>query len=175
IYTSNNYELKEEFTEGPPLAERLFTAKVKAIKGSRDSKEALKSKGALILSSSGMVNGGKVMQYVKKMISDKSNLLAIVGFQAEGTTGRELVEGARKVEVDEQIYNVAAEISVFRGFSAHADREDLLGWLDTFDKSRLKKIFLVHAEPEQSLPFQQRLANSAYDSIIPSIGDKFTL
>lgn len=175
IYTSNNYELKEEFSDGASLAKRLFTAKVKAIKGRRDSKEVLKSKGSLILSSSGMVNGGKVMQYVKKMISDKNNLLAIVGFQAEGTVGRELVEGARNIEIDDQVYNVAAEISVFRGFSAHADRNDLLSWLDTYDKSRLKKIFLVHAEPEQSLPFQQRLEESAYDSVIPSIGDKFTL
>jgi metallo-beta-lactamase family protein len=175
VYTDNNHELEAQFISGDPLSSRLRGDNVKFVKNYRQTQSIMKKKGNIIVTGGGMCNGGKVLSYFKSMLNQNDLLISIVGFQAEETLGRELVDGAEKVEIDNDYYDVDARIEVFRGFSAHADQEDLLTWLNTFDKDLLEEVFLVHAEIEQSTAFKTQLDAMSLKSTIPTLGQTFLL
>jgi len=109
----------------------------------------------IIISSSGMCEAGRIRHHLKNNIEDPKNTVAIVGFMAENTLGRKLVDGDAAIKIFDQMYDVNAEVVILESFSAHADRDDL----DDFIKgiSGLKKIMLVHGEPTQSEAFAERI------------------
>ena len=100
---------------------------------------------AIIISASGMATGGRVLHHLKQRIDDHRNTVLFIGFQAEGTKGRFLVEGARDVKIHGQLYPVRAQIVYLDALSAHADYEELLNWLENF-KTPPQQTFLVHGE-----------------------------
>jgi metallo-beta-lactamase family protein len=175
VYTENDVELDPEFTKFGTLAQQIYSANVKEIWNSNKTKKIKKKKGVVILTGGGMINGGKVLSYLKTMINNPENLLTIIGFQAEDTLGRELIEGAKQITIDGEEYPVRIKIEVFRGFSAHADQHDLLEWLGTFNKERVQKVFLVHAEIEQSLAYESELKAKGYEVVIPGLGEAHDL
>ncbi len=103
----------------------------------------------VIISASGMATAGRVRHHLKHNLWDDKNTVIFVGYQAQGTLGRILKEGVKKVKLFGEEIAVKAEIVSIDGFSGHADQQGLMDWLRGFKKMP-KKIFLVHGEPEAS-------------------------
>lgn len=111
------------------------------------SKALSASKGPLILlSSSGMATGGRVVHHLKAFLGDPKNTILLAGFQAAGTRGEALLAGADRLKIHGVYWPVLAEIRYLRGVSGHADRDELLAWLRHMP--RPKKTWVVHGEPK---------------------------
>ena len=128
----------------------IYTETPEASRGINDIKSR-----AIIIAGSGMCNGGRITHHFKHRIWDKRNAIIFVGFQAEGTLGREIVEGAKWINVLGEDIIVKASIHTINGFSAHADRDGIEGWIASMKE--LKKVFLVHGELESQKSFKKML------------------
>jgi metallo-beta-lactamase family protein len=118
-----------------------------------ESKAINKVRGpAVIIAGAGMCNGGRIKHHLVNTISQPENTILFVGYQAVGTLGREILEGARKVRILGQWHQVRARIEQLHGFSAHADREELLTWLKAFAQPP-RHIFVTHGEAATALAF----------------------
>lgn len=135
-------------------------------RSSKQSQKLKKTKGAVIVAGSGMVNGGRILSHVVTHMPDAKTHLVLVGFQAEETYGRALSEGAKEIVVEGIPVPIRGKVTYLQGFSAHADEVDLLSWLDRYRSARLKKIILVHAEPERSQAFAAKLKELHVDAEI---------
>lgn len=109
-----------------------------------------------IISSSGMMSGGRIIDHLRSAIGDVRNAILIVGYQAPGTPGRALVDGARDVELRGHRYAARAEVVTFDAFSAHADQGQLMAWLEHF--TGVRHVVLVHGEPSAADALRTRLA-----------------
>ena len=101
----------------------------------------------IIISASGMCEGGRIRHHLKHNLWDKRSAVVFVGYQAEGTLGRKLIEGAERVQLFGEEICVSAEIYSLEGFSAHADRDGLIEWVESFT-TKPKHLFLVHGETD---------------------------
>jgi metallo-beta-lactamase family protein len=99
----------------------------------------------IIISASGMATGGRILHHLKRWLPDKRTTVLLVGYQAAGTRGRTLQDGAREVRIHGRDITRRANIETIRGLSAHADRNDLLRWLQGFD-NQPDRVYLVHGE-----------------------------
>ena len=128
------------------------------VTGSTEESMALNSLrgGAIILAGSGMCDAGRIKHHLKHNLWRKECSVVIVGFQAEGTLGRRIVDGAKWVRVLGEDIAVAADIYTIGGLSAHADREDLLSWAENF-RIPPARTFVAHGEETVSLGFAQKL------------------
>ena len=106
----------------------------------------------VIISASGMCEAGRIRHHLKHNLYDKNSSIVFVGYQAEGTLGRALVEGIDEVTLFGEKINVAAEIHNLEGFSGHADKDGLLAWIGGFEQ-KPKQVFLVHGEQESKDAF----------------------
>ena len=117
----------------------------------------------IIISASGMCEAGRIRHHLKHNLWDPKNSIVFVGYQAEGTLGRALIDGVKEVKLFGETVMVAAEIHNLEGFSGHADQNGLLDWLGGFQKIP-KQIFLVHGEEQSKIDFakaaQERLGLS---------------
>jgi metallo-beta-lactamase family protein len=113
---------------------------------------------AIIISASGMATGGRVLHHLKHRIDDYRNTILFIGFQAQGTKGRFLVDGAEEIRIHKQNFRVNARIEYMDGLSAHADYEEILQWLSTFKKPP-RKTFLVHGEESASQSMAEHIRN----------------
>lgn len=102
--------------------------------------------GAVIISASGMCDGGRIKHHLKYNISRPECAIVFVGFQAAGSLGRRIVDGAKRVNLYREPYPVRAKVFTIGGLSAHADRDALLGWLGNF-RAPPKQCWVVHGEP----------------------------
>jgi metallo-beta-lactamase family protein len=126
----------------------------------------------LVLSASGMCEAGRILHHLKNGIGDPRNVILIVGYQAEHTLGRRLVEQAEVVKIFGEPYERRAEVVVMNEFSAHADRDELLAWVGRF-RRKPRQVFVVHGEEAQSLPFAATLAREAGipEVVVPHLGE----
>ncbi|MEO0020173.1 MAG: MBL fold metallo-hydrolase [candidate division WOR-3 bacterium] len=130
----------------------------------------------IIISPSGMCEAGRVLHHLQHAIGDERNLILIVSFQAEHTLGRRLVERQPVVKIFGEEFEVKAEVEVMDEFSAHADRNGLLNYVENMRIDRLKKVFLVHAEPEAATAMVEPLkALGVPEVIIPRKGDEYEI
>ncbi|OGW25002.1 MAG: MBL fold hydrolase [Nitrospirae bacterium GWC2_42_7] len=129
---------------------------------------------AIIIASSGMCEGGRVKHHLKHNLWRKESSIVFVGFQAHGTLGREIVDGKKIVEVLGEDIVVRAGIHTLGGFSAHADKDELMEWISMFKNS--PEIFVVHGEEKASLDFQA-LVNErfGYKTHVPEKGQEFEI
>ncbi len=111
---------------------------------------------AIIISASGMCEAGRILHHLRNRISDPRNTILIVGWQAPNTLGRRLVERQKKVRIFGEEFEVRAKVEVINGFSAHADRDELLEWASHFRKPP-ERTFVVHGDEEPALSFAQAL------------------
>jgi metallo-beta-lactamase family protein len=102
-------------------------------------------KPKVVIAASGMVTGGRVLSYLERYITQPENTVILVGFQAEGTRGRRLLEGEKEIKFHGKFYPVNANIISIEGLSAHGDQNDLLNWISELEKPPTK-IFLIHGE-----------------------------
>lgn len=150
---------------------------LKYITAVEDSKNLNSIAGPLmIISSSGMAEAGRILHHLANNIENPNNIILIVGYNAEHTLGRKLVEKLPVVKIFGDEYNVKAEVIVFNSLSAHADSNELINYLDQLDKSRMQKVFLVHGDYDQQQKFMGRLESIGFKNIeIPNKGDVFEL
>ncbi|MDD3305508.1 MAG: MBL fold metallo-hydrolase [Acetobacterium sp.] len=145
----NDY-IKERIKKGDELfyfRNLNFTKSIEQSKALNDN-----TSPKVIISSSGMADAGRVQHHLKHYLWKPKSSIVFAGYQAEGTTGRAITSGEKYVRILRERIRVNAEIYFLEGFSAHADKNDLLKWLAGF-KEKPKKIFLVHGEEEAKKSF----------------------
>jgi len=128
-----------EFTSTPQASKKINEVTTKAI----------------IISGSGMCNGGRITHHFKHRLWNKRNAVIFVGYQAKGTLGRQIVEGAEWIELYHEKIKVNASIHTINGFSAHADQSGLITWMKAI--TELDKVYLIHGEEEKQVLFKEAI------------------
>ena len=145
-YSSRATELDPDIQSGEEIR-RFFTARFQPVSSARQSSGLVRSRiPSIVVSSSGMATGGRVLYHLQEALPDKRSTVLFVGYQAAGTRGRALVDGARTVKLRGQDVQVNARIEKLDSMSAHADAEETLRWLGGF-RTPPKATYLVHGEP----------------------------
>jgi metallo-beta-lactamase family protein len=135
------------------------TDRLKIVSSPQESRDLVASRTpAIVISSSGMATGGRVLNHLKAGLPRPENTVLFVGFQAAGTRGRQLIEGARTVRIQGTDIPVNARIAKLNSMSAHADRTEILRWLRNFRRPP-SRTFIVHGEPDAATALQQEIAN----------------
>lgn len=151
---------------------KMFTL----ISNYKDTIETIYDKRSkVIIAASGMITGGRVLSYLERYIDKPENTILLVGYQAEGTRGRKLLEGAKEIKMYGKYYNVEANVFLVEGLSAHGDQKDLINWLSDLE-TKPKKVFLVHGEKEASLGLKTKI-EEVYktECIIPKLNQVIEL
>jgi metallo-beta-lactamase family protein len=166
----------EETTRTFTSSGDLFASRyVHFVSSPEDSKRLNSMKGpCVIISASGMCEGGRVVHHLKHAIQDEANVIVFVGFQAEHTLGRKLVEGWDVVPIFGVPTPCRAQIVTFNGLSAHADRNDLLNYVRAIEPGP-SKIFLVHGEEKQALSLAAAIQaeHPKIEVIVPHVGSTY--
>jgi metallo-beta-lactamase family protein len=140
---------------------------------SRDESIQLNTKKGpfMVISASGMMSAGRIVHHLRNSLTDKKNVVFVTGYQAEGTIGRRILEGARYVEIFGEPVKVEAQVELINELSAHADRDQLQAYLEQI--KGLERVALVHGEPHQADDFKQQLtqAHPEWRVIRPKEGD----
>ncbi len=128
----------------------------------------------IVLAGSGMMTGGRIKHHLKHMLWQESTTLVIVGYQAEGSLGRKIIDGADTVKIFGQPVSVRARIYTINGFSAHADRSHLLEFAR---RTKPRKIFVVHGESQSSSALAEELSRTlrSVEVHVPRLGQKFKI
>ena len=129
----------------------------------------------VILAASGMATGGRVLHHIKSYGPDRRNTILFSGFQAAGTRGRSMVEGAGEVKIHGQWIPIRAEVANLQMLSAHADAGEILRWLGRFRRPP-RKVFIVHGEPHASDALRLRIKDElGWASVVPDMLERFEL
>ncbi len=144
---------------------------------SADESKALNDlmESVVIISASGMCEAGRIKHHLKHNLWKPENTILFVGYQAQGTLGRRILDGAKKVRIFGEDISVNARIVSIDGFSGHADQQGLIEWLGYFRKGP-KKVFLVHGEPEAQKSLSREVEEKYnIECIIPDRGESFDI
>lgn len=130
----------------------------------------------IIISADGMCEAGRVLHHLANNIQDERNTILIVGYMAENTLGRRILEGEKEVHIMDAWYKVNAKVQKINAFSAHADYKETTEWLKKIDTSKLKKIFLVHGETDAQNFLKNHLEENGFKDItIVKYGESYSL
>ncbi|MFH1652883.1 MAG: MBL fold metallo-hydrolase, partial [Pseudomonadota bacterium] len=152
---------------------RFRPSNLRIVHNIEDSKRLNSLDGpAIILSSAGMMTGGRILHHLKAYLPDENSTLIITGFQAQGTRGRLIKEGAKAVKIHGIPIAIRCNVEVINSLSAHGDRDDILKWLSHFKKAP-KEVFLVHGEAETSKIFGDEIEKKfKWKVSVPGYGDE---
>lgn len=129
----------------------------------------------IIVSASGMATGGRVVHHLRHMLPDRRNTVVLTGFQAPGTRGRALLEGAREVKVHGRYVPVHAEVVSDEEFSVHADADEVMGWLRELPEPP-EVVYVVHGEPAASAALAARVRDElGWTAVVPRLGERVAL
>ena len=132
-------------------------------------------KSKIIIAGSGMVTGGRVLTYLKQMIDEPETIVVLVGYQAEGTRGRQMLEGAKEIKFFGKYYPVNAKVESIHSLSAHADQNELLEWLSDIE-NKPENVFLIHGEPTAADTFRVKLQDRyGWKAYIPKLNEEIEL
>jgi metallo-beta-lactamase family protein len=147
FYVNHEHELDREVRSGDGTPRAFQTNHFRAVHSPRESMEIVKSDHpAIVISASGMATGGRVLHHLARCLPDARHTILFVGFQAEGTRGRALMDGARAIKIHGGMVPVVAHVNRIDSMSAHADQAEITRWLRTFRKPP-RRTYLVHGEP----------------------------
>ncbi|MBV8858425.1 MAG: MBL fold metallo-hydrolase [Acidobacteria bacterium] len=159
IYQRTKEEHDEEYEEvleqhRLPLRTRsMLTASTR-----EESKRLNDEQGTrVIISASGMMTGGRVLHHARRILPDERATVLFVGYQAAGTTGRKILEGARYVRIMKDDVPVRCHVERIGGLSAHADWSEVLRWLEPLEKTPPRRVFTTHGEPESAAAMAQHI------------------
>lgn len=130
-----------------------------------------RSHAAIVIAGAGMATGGRVVHHLKRFLPDRKNAVAMVGYQAVGTRGRSLLDGADVLKIHGQYVKVRAEIADLTDFSVHADRSELLSWVGAADREP-KGVFVVHGEGPASLSLASGIRERDWSAVVPVLGER---
>ncbi|MBI3490360.1 MAG: MBL fold metallo-hydrolase [Acidobacteria bacterium] len=147
FYAGRVNELDPDLTPGQRHVRTFSTTRMVTVSSAQQSADLVASRQpAIVISSSGMATGGRVLRHLAATITSPKNTVLFVGYQAAGTRGRTLVDGGKDVKLLGRVYPIAARIERIDSMSAHADADEIMRWLSGF--SRPPRItYLVHGEP----------------------------
>ncbi|MFM7322018.1 MAG: MBL fold metallo-hydrolase RNA specificity domain-containing protein [Armatimonadota bacterium] len=130
----------------------------------------------IVIASSGMMTGGRVLHHASRILHDPKATLCIVGYQAAGTTGRKILDGATEVVIMKQRVPVRCRVDRLDGFSAHGDAKDLIRWMEPLRESPPKGVHITHGEPSASAGLRRRIRDTfGWEAGIPAMGDRIVL
>jgi len=149
---------------------------ISIIRDFQDTQKIVLLKGSkIIIAASGMLTGGRVLEYMRHYVEDKKNTILLVGFQAAGTRGRMLKEGSNEIKIFGKYYSVKAKVKEITTLSAHADQQEMLGWIKQF-KKKPEAIFLVHGEPQAQEVFRVKINDEfKIQSVLPKQNEEYIL
>jgi len=153
----------EEYVRDPDLLQRA-ASNAREVTGHQGQRERIAQENTVIVTTSGMLQGGPAMTYVPAIRSHPGNLVALVGYQVEGTPGRELYETG-SAEIDGRMMPISARVELF-DFSAHADRDGLLEFVDDYGEAR---ILVNHGD--RCVDFAEELRGLGVDASAPAVGE----
>lgn len=129
----------------------------------------------MIIAGAGMMNGGRILHHAHRYLSDSNSVLVIVGYQAEGSLGRKLYEGAKTVKIFNDPVDVHARVKAIGGMSAHGDQQKLLDWVATAP-SAPKQVFCVHGEPSAATTLAHKIRDEyGSECFVPEFGERVEL
>ncbi len=143
------------------------------VRTAEESRAVNDMKSGIILAGSGMCSGGRIMHHLKHNLFKPDTHVLFVGYQAYGTLGRRLVDGAKEIRIAGEDVTVNAQFHTLNGFSAHADRDDLLKWASSFPAKT--KFLVVHGEPASSEALAAGLRDKGYMSHVPALEEVIDL
>jgi metallo-beta-lactamase family protein len=148
------------------------------ISDKEDSKAIAAQPGPyIVIAASGMCEAGRILHHLREGVEDQRNTILIVGFQAQHTLGRRIVERQRDIRVFGVMRRLAAEVTVLNGFSAHADQKDLVEFAEAVrDQGKLSRVVLVHGEPPAQAALLGKLSEAGFPTVsAPGPGEKIRL
>ncbi len=163
-------ELKDMFLKGDdPFEPENFQFS----RSANESRAINEEVSGIILAGSGMCSGGRIMHHLKHNLYKTDTHVLFVGYQAYGTLGRRLVDGAKEIRIAGEDVSVKAQLHTLNGFSAHADRNDLLEWAGNFPKKT--RFVVVHGEPKSAKALAMGLNDKGYAAQVPALNDTIDL
>lgn len=177
IYKRNEEYFNKDTTHEIRTGDDIFNFPM--LKFTPDSRDSMAIKDVknpkIIMAGSGMSNGGRILHHERNYLPDPKSTLLLVGYQAAGTLGRALEEGAKEVIIKGEKIPVRARVVVIEGYSAHKDSNALFKFVENTADS-VKKVFLVHGEPKSLLFFAQKLRDYlGVNAIVPEEGARIEL
>ena len=143
---------------------------IQTVSSFRETWEVIDNKSPkIVIAGSGMVTGGRVLTYLTKYLEKPQTRVLLAGYQAEGTRGRQLQEGAHEVKIYGKYYPVKAKIIMLQGLSAHADQRELLNWLSEI-KNTPEKVFIIHGEAHPADVLRVKIRDEyGWESEVPEL------
>jgi len=167
IYAKDEIQKRILMSDDDPFKSKFFHAPK-----TKDRSDVLKPGSAIIVSTSGMLSGGPVLHYLEKLAGDSRNLLVFVGYQAEGTLGRKLIEGEKHITIDGKEIDIKMGVEQV-ALSAHADYKGLLDIVRSTKK--LKRVFVIHGEGDKPHELGEAISKMGYEVILPRNGESFRI
>ena len=166
VFQSNRLWHKLSVEEGIEM-QKIFTL----VSDYQESMSIVYSKNPkVVIAASGMLTGGRVLSYLEQTITKAENTILLVGYQAEGTRGRKLLEGANEIKIHGKYYPVHANIMLLENLSAHADQNGLVEWLSDLEQPP-QKVFLIHGENQAADDLRLKIKERYnYECKIPFLG-----
>jgi metallo-beta-lactamase family protein len=176
FYVSRSAELDFDVRPTAKNVSAFVTARFQTTSSPQQSKALTANKrSAVVISASGMATGGRVLHHLAAALPDPRNTVLFAGFQAEGTRGRQLIEGAPDVKIHGRVVPVRARIEKVNSMSAHADRREILRWLKAMPAPPAR-LCLVHGEPGPMDALKVYLRNGlGWDAHTPGHGETITV
>jgi len=176
VYTKSRPYLHKKLTDPNKIKDGLFNfPNLRKTPTTEESKAIPGGGRKVIIAGSGMSNGGRIIHHEKRYLSDPKSTLLLIGYQAVGSLGRQLQDGARRVRILGQDIRVRARVVTLSGYSAHRDSDGLVEFVEK-TSSTLRRAFVTMGEPKSSLFLAQRLRDYlGVDAIVPRLGEKFVL
>ena len=165
-------ETKEKFLDN--REDPFGFSRLRYVKTAEESKSLNGFKGScIIISASGMCETGRILHHLANSVEDPKNTVLVVSFMAANTLGRRIVERQPFIRIFGEEHPLRAQVSILNGFSAHADRDELLGYFGGLDRNMLKQVFVIHGETEQSEALLSGIREKGMDrAVIPVEGEK---
>jgi metallo-beta-lactamase family protein len=172
---NNVLEVFKRFPKWHKLSSEEYKAMcnhINIIQSYRETWETIDDKRSkIVIAGSGMVTGGRVLTYLQQLIDEPSTTVLLVGYQAEGTRGRQLLDGVHEIRFFGKYYPVNATIKSIESLSAHGDQADLLNWMSSI-KNIPEKVYLVHGEPTALDAFRLKIQDTyKWNVSIPKLTD----
>ena len=177
-YSNRKEEHDEEYVSVLRMHRHPLRTRSMSTTSSRaESKKLNDAQGArIIVSASGMMTGGRVLHHALRLVPDPEATLVFVGYQAAGTTGRRIQNGEPEVKILGQWVPVRCRITKIGGFSAHADWQEILNWLNSLEGNAPRLTFLTHGEPEAATAMGSHIKDRfGWNVHVPQYGERFEL
>lgn len=177
VFKKHSELFDRKMSESVKHHQSLFDLPMLQFAGTADESKAINNikEPIMIIAGSGMCTGGRIKHHLVNNITRPESTLMFVGYQALGTLGRQIVDGQKRVRILGQTYPVKAKVVQLHGFSAHADKNELLAWLKKLEVPP-RMVFVVHGEPESAASFGDYLRQKTHwDVAVPEYQDQFVL